>query len=218
MIENGKQRPNKKEVEALTLFYNRFYFLYDEISNENFKTQEPYFRFYRFREAFSVFKEISNYEPIKEYLKWMKRGGRPFFEGVIADDLFSFIRNLLLHFPIFDTWDEVYINKSLATWDKAGQINKFLTKVKEYKIDDKSEVKYRIWEVKKKKMTYFSIKFPSKYNEITNIYLKDIITEEMGMKFCMALMRQIINTQIENPEEDIKIMSQVYLPRNNNDL
>ena len=141
-----------------------------------------------------------------------------FFEGAITDDLFSFIRNLLLHFPIFDTWDEVYINKSLATWDKAGQINKFLTKAKEYKIDDKSEVKYRIWEVKKKKMTYFSIKFPSKYNEITNIYLKDIITEEMGMKFCMALMRQIINTQIENPEEDIKIISQVYLPRNNNDL
>jgi len=34
----------------------------------------------------------------------------------------------------------------------------------------------------------------------------------------MALMRQIIDTQIENPEEDIKIMSQVYLPRNNNDL
>ena len=81
-----------------------------------------------------------NYEPIKEYLKWMKRGGRPFFERVIADNLFSFIRNLLLHFPIFDTWDEVYINKSLATWDKAGQINKFLIKVKEYKIDDKSEV------------------------------------------------------------------------------
>lgn len=133
MIENGKQRPNKKEVEALTLFYNRFYFLYDEISNENFKTQEPYFRFYRLREAFSVFKEISNYEPIKKYLKGMKRGGRPFFEGLIADDLFSFIRNLLLHFPIFDTWDEVYINKSLATWDKAGQINKFLIKAKEYK-------------------------------------------------------------------------------------
>ena len=35
----------------------------------------------------------------------------------------------------------------------------------------------------------------------------------------MALMRQIIDTQIENPEEeDIKIMSQVYLPRNNTDL
>ena len=71
---------------------------------------------------------------------------------------------------------------------------------------------------KKKKMTYFSVKFPSEYNEITNIYLKDIITEEMGMKFCIALMRQIIDTQIENPEEDIKIMSQVYLLRSNTDL
>ena len=84
-------------------------------------------------------------------------------------------------------------------------------------INQRSDIEYG--RQKKKKMTYFSVKFPSKYNEITNIYLKDIITEEMGIKFCMALMRQIIDTQIKNPEEEeIKIMSQVYLPRNNNDL
>lgn len=145
----------------------------------------------------------------------MKKGGRPHFEGMIADDLCSFIRNLLLHFPIFDTWDEVYINKKLATWSKVGQIDKFLTKGIKEKIDGKGTVKYRIWEEKKKKMTYFCINFPEKYND-TNIYLKYIISKEVGIKFCMALMREILDTQVEDPEvPDIKIMSQVYLPIKN---
>lgn len=159
-----------------------------------------------------------SYEPIKEYINWMKKGGRPHFDGIIADDLFSFIRNLLLHFPIFDTWDEVYINKNLATWSKVGQIDKFLTKGIEGKIDGKGTVKYRIWEEKKKKMSYFCIDFPEKYDN-TNIYLKDIISEEVGMKFCMALMRAILDTQVEDSEvPDIKIMSQVYLPIKTNSI
>lgn len=36
---------------------------------------------------------------------------KPPLEGIIADGLFSFIRNLLLHFPIFKTRDEVYVKK-----------------------------------------------------------------------------------------------------------
>lgn len=71
---------------------------------------------------------------------------------------------------------------------------------------------YRIWEVKKKKMTYFSVNFPEEYDS-KNIYLKDIITEEVGMKFCMALMKQVLDTQVKNADEpDIIIMSQVYFP------
>ncbi|WP_197115302.1 hypothetical protein [Facklamia lactis] len=123
---------------------------------------------------------------------------------------------MLSHFPVFDSWDEVYINKNLATWDRVSQIDKFLSKVTEYKIDDKPEVKYRIWEVEKKKMTYFSVVFPSEYDEGKNIYLKDIISEEIGIKFCIALMKKIIDTQIENPEDEkIIIMSQVYFPNIN---
>lgn len=30
----NEQRPNEKEIEALSLFYNRFYSLYDEIVDE----------------------------------------------------------------------------------------------------------------------------------------------------------------------------------------
>lgn len=142
----------------------------------------------------------------------MKRGGRPPLEGIIADDLISFIRNLLLHFPVFKTWDEVYINSNLATWSKAGQIDKFLKKSVNIKIGGEGKLHYRIWEYNKKKMTYFSINFPEEYGE-KNIFLKDIIAEEVGMKFCMALMRKVLDIQVENPEKpDIEIMSQVYFP------
>ena len=50
---------------------------------------------------------------------------------------------------------------------------------------------------KKEKMTYICINFPEKYND-TNIYLKDIISEEIGIKFCMALMRSILDTQVKD--------------------
>ena len=215
MVNIKELKPNEKERQVLLLFYNRFYDLYEEVINDDFINKDAKIRFYLLRESFSIYKELLSYEPIKEYVNWMKKGGRPHFEGIIADDLFSFIRNLLLHFPIFDTWDEVYINKNLATWSKKGQIDKFLTKGIKEKIDGKGTVKYRIWEEKKQKMTYFCINFPEEYGD-NNIYLKDILSEEVGIKFCMALMREILDTQVEDSEvPDIKIMSQVYLPIKN---
>lgn len=78
------------------------------------------YAFLTLREAFSIYKELLSYEPIKSYLEWMKRGGSPPLESIIADNLLSFIRNLLLHFPIFKTWDEIYVNKNLATWSIKG--------------------------------------------------------------------------------------------------
>lgn len=211
MIKIKELKPSKKEREVLSLFYNRFYDLYEEIVNDDFINKNARIRFYKLRESFSIYKELLSYEPIKEYIKWMKKGGRPHLEGIIADDLFSFIRNLLLHFPIFDTWDEVYINKNLATWSKAGQIDKFLTNSIKIKIDGRGILKYRIWEEKKKKMTYFTINFPENYDD-NNIYLRDILSEEVGMKFCMALMKEVLDTQVEDSKApDIKIMSQVYI-------
>ena len=210
------QKPNKKELEALNLFYNRFYDLYDEIVNDEFLSQDANIRFIKLREAFSIYKELLSYEPIKDYVEWMKKGGRPPLEGVIADDLIGFVRNLLLHFPVFKTWDEVYINSNLATWSRTGQIDKFLNKCTNIKIDGKGTLNYRIWEYNKKKMTYFSVNFPEEYGE-KNIYLKDIISEEAGMKFCMALMRKVLDQQVEKAEKpDIEIMSQVYIPAKKN--
>lgn len=209
----NKIKPNKKEKIFLNLFYTRFYDLYEEISRDDFFEKNSEIRFYKIREIFSVYKELLSYEPIRHYLKYIKNSGRPPLEGIIAEDLFSFIRNVLLHFPIFNQWNDVYITRNLATWNIEGTIHKFLLKSIKIKIDKKGTVKYRIWEHNKKKMTYIEINFPEKYDKDFKIYLKDIITEKEGIKFCISLMKQMLDVQLEeNKKPDIEIMSQVYIP------
>jgi hypothetical protein len=144
-------RLRKKEQIVLNLFYNRFYDLYEEIGCDKFYEENPNYRYFKIKEIFSVYKELMNYEPIKNYLKFIKQGARPPLEGVIAEDLFSFVRNILLHFPVFNSWDDVYITKNMATWNIKGSIHKFLLKSIGIKIDQKGTAKYRIWEQSLKK-------------------------------------------------------------------
>ena len=47
-------------------------------------------------------------------------------------------------------------------------------------------------------MTYLCINFPQDYRDDTRIYLKDFLTEAEGIKFSFILMRQVIDTQVEN--------------------
>lgn len=207
-------KPNKKEKIVLGLFYNRFYDLYEELSGDKFFEKTPEYRFLKIRETFSVYKELLSYEPIKHHLDYIKSGGRPPLEGFIVDDLFSFVRNVLLHFPIFDKWDDVYISKVLATWNTKGTIHRFLKNSTKVKIDGMGTVKYRIWENSKKQMTYISINFPEKYDETNNILLKNIISERDGVKLSICFMKKILDTQVHSDEpEDIAIMSQVYVSK-----
>ncbi|MDD4354022.1 MAG: hypothetical protein PHN56_06220 [Candidatus Nanoarchaeia archaeon] len=207
-------KPNKKEKVVLSLFYNRFYDLYEEMSREEFFNNNSEYRFSKIREIFSIYKELISYEPIREYLTYIKNGGRPSLEGFIVDDLFSFVSNVLLHFPIFDSWDDVYISETLATWNKKGTIHKFLSKSAKIKIDDRGVIKYRIWENSKKQMTYISINLPEEYGNLSKIFLKDIISEKDGIKLCICFMKKILDTQVySDKSEDISIMSQVYIPK-----
>lgn len=212
MSKISETKPNKKEKFVLELFYNRFYNLYEELSQEKFFEKKPTYRFYKIRELFSVYKELLGYEPIQHYIKYIKNGGRPPLEGLIVDDLFSFVRNVLLHFPIFDNWEDVYISKDLATWNKAGTIHKFLLKSSEIKIDDSGVIKYRIWEKSKKLMTYIQFHLPEEYNDNSRIFLKEVISEKDGIKLCISFMKQVLDTQVHSDtEQDIVIMSQVYI-------
>jgi hypothetical protein len=208
-------KPTKVEIEFLTLMYNRFYDLYEKILHDDFFQNDARTRFYFSREIFSVYKELLEYEPIQYYLKYIKLSGRPPLESVISEDLFSFVRNIFAHFPLFDAWDDVFITKDLATWNKPGTIHKFLLKCIKIKIDGRGTVGYRIWSTSKKKMTYININFPETYNS-NRIYLKDIVSEKEGLIFCISLMKQILDTQVKsNQEPDIHIMSQAYVPKLN---
>jgi len=185
-------RPNKAEKEFLTLAYNRFYDIFKEVMTDSFWEKRKASRFSIIKEGFAVYAELLNYEPLRWVIEHLKKA-RPPMEAEIGSELFKFIRNVIAHFPFFESWDEVWVSKSIINWNKDGQsIDKFLKKY-----DGKEVVKYRFWEAKKRKMTYLSINFPQKYQEDNKIYLKEILSEKEGVKFSFILMRQILDTQVE---------------------
>ena len=123
-----EQRPSPAEKELLTLAYNRFYDLYDEVITDSFWEKEDFYRFSKIKEIFSTYAEILNYPPIACVITYVKQS-RPPMEAIIGGEFLTFIRNVLIHFPFFQSWEEVWINKTIVNWYKAGQsIDKFLTR------------------------------------------------------------------------------------------
>lgn len=184
--------PNKVQKEFLTLAYNRFYDIFQEVIDDSFWGKEDWYRFSKVRDGFAVYAELLNYPPIQWVIEHMKTA-RPPMEAEIGSNLFRFIRNVITHFPFFESWDEIWVKKTIVNWCKEGQfIDKFLSKY-----EGKDAVKYRFWEAQKKRMIYLSINFPKEYTEDTKIYLKDILSEKKGVKFCFILMKKILDTQVE---------------------
>ena len=138
------------------------------------------------------------YEPIKQYINNIDKV-RLKSEKFIAMDLFSFIRNIMLHYPVFNTWDEIYMTKALAKWSKNiknHSIDKFLKKCTELSELDQHP-KFRIWNPKEKSFSDYEISFPDKYNSDSVIYLHSIISERTGIEFCTIMMLKILSVQIK---------------------
>ena len=164
---------------------------------DEFWEHEPRYRFSRVSQAFAVYAELLAYEPFKHVLEAIKNH-RPPMESEIGGPLFKFVRNVLAHFPLFETWDDVWINKELVNWQKEGlTIDRFLKKFAGH-----SKIKYRFWESEKKRMTYMTIRFPHEYAD-KKIFLKDMLVEKEGVMFSLIMMRQILNTQVESIGEDV---------------
>ncbi len=190
-------RPNKAELLFLTLSYNRFYDIFDEVFNDVFWKLDPYLRLCKIKDTFSIYAELLNYEPINWEIEEIKKK-RPPMEAEIGKELFKFVRNVVSHFPLYEKWDDIWINKTLVNWAKGGQtIDKFIEKN-----IGTGTIKYRFWEEQKKKMTYLSINYPIKYDE-EKIFLKDIIAETDGVQFSLILMKRIINTQVFIEENNV---------------
>jgi hypothetical protein len=185
-------RPNEAEKEFLSLAYNRFYVLYDEIKSDIFWEKDDCYRFNKIRDAFLVYAEILNYPPMQWVFEHIKKT-RPAIEADIGRELFKFIRNVMAHMPFFEAWNDVWINKNLVNWYKDGQrIDTFL---KEHEETGVIKFRYRI--PSKKKLVYLSIHFPADYTSNKKIFLKDILEEKEGVSFAVSYMRKIIDTQVE---------------------
>lgn len=187
-----RETPNKAEELFLSLAYNRFYDIMEIMFDNNFWQNTPDFCFNLFKDAISIYSELLQYEPIKWHHDHIKKV-RPPMEAELSSDLMKFIRNVILHFPFFRNWDEVFVNRTLVNWQKPNQsIDRFL---KEYA--GKPSVKYRYWKETTKTMSYIEIRFPSSYED-QDVYLKDIVKNKEGVEFLMVLMRQTIDSQVES--------------------
>ncbi|MGE6630745.1 hypothetical protein [Bacillus sp. NPDC077027] len=195
-MEGSVLRPTKAETQFLNMSYNKFYDVYEEAVTDDFWQKDALYRFSKINTAFSIYAELLNYEPLKWVIEAIKKQ-RPPMEAEIGSDLFKFIRNVLAHFPYFESWNNVWVSKSIVNWNKPGlTIDKFLTKYA-----GRTEVKYRFWEPDKKQMTYLSINFPETYSGDAKIYLHTILSEKDGFKFSLMLMKQILDTQVEEINE-----------------
>ena len=180
----------KAEELFLNLSYNKYFDILSEVYTKEFWEKEPYYRLSRFTQVLSIYNEIINHEPFQGVFNWLKKN-RPPMEAEICNSLFKFIRNVLIHFPYFDCWNEIWINKEIINWYRPNQsIDKFL---KNY--CGKSKVEYRFKENNLSGFTYVTICFPKCYDN-EKIYLKDIIKEEEGIKFIVLMMLRVLNTQI----------------------
>lgn len=179
----------------LNLSYNKFFDICSKVYTQEFWEQTPQYRLSKISQAFSVYSEILNHEPFKGVLRWLSKY-RPPMESEISGPLFKFIRNVLAHFPFYDTWDEIWVSKNLVNWRHPNQsIDKFLKK-----FNGQPEVEYRFKEKSKTGFTYVTINFPKTYDN-EKIYLKDMIKEEDGVKFALVMMMRVLNTQIESIKE-----------------
>jgi hypothetical protein len=135
-----------------------------------------------------------------------------------STEVFKFVRNIISHFPLFNSWNEVWISKSLVNWNKTGQsIDKFLKNNAgreplgfAYKNDGDAKEKFP---------TMVDINFPKKYNEKTIIYLKDIISEKEGIIFSISLMNFLVKGQksvLKTLDSD-SLRRAVQSPKNNSD-
>ena len=189
-------RPTPQEEAFLSLAYNRFYDLSDEIIEDSFWDKDDWYRFSKVNSLFSVYAELLAYEPFKYVLEEIKKQ-RPPMESEIGGPLFKFVRNIFAHFPLFESWNDVWLTKDLVNWHKEGlTIDRFLKKYAGHQ-----EIKYRFWEAEKKQMTCMSINFPKLYAD-NKIYLNDILSEKDGVKFSLIMMRKILNTQVESIENE----------------
>jgi len=66
-------RPNKAEKEFLTLAYNRFYDIFEEIMDDSFWNKEEWYRFSKVKDGFAVYSELLNYPPIKWVIEHIKK-------------------------------------------------------------------------------------------------------------------------------------------------
>ncbi|MNJ92884.1 hypothetical protein D3C87_105580 [compost metagenome] len=115
------------------------------------------------------------------------------FEKVKIDlnKTIAFFRNVVSHFPLFKTWNEVWISKSMAkslTSDTDKLKNNYGT-IYKYLLDCENRIShsFRVKLYQTEEPTTFNLLYPKKIGDDTQVYFKDIVSENDVLKWIFYL-------------------------------
>jgi hypothetical protein len=191
---NNIIHPTQSEIEFLNLTFNRFLDLYGDIMSDKFWQEEPSLRFFKIKELFATYSEALKYPPVQWVIESNKRPNH----SEVGRDLFKLIRHILMHFPFFEKWTDVWIKQSLVNLYSSRP--QFIDQILSAN-EGKEPLKYRFWEERTNTMTYISVNFPTAYMQDDKIYLNNILPEEDGIKFAAIFMWDILKVQVEEIQE-----------------
>ena len=186
-----KLRPEKRETlgnirsNFLEMAFERFLYTRDRFTLE---TQAPK-KLLLLKEIFSIFDEIHAIDDVRENFS-----DKTIFDPIF--DLIEFLRNLLLHFPLFDTWDQIFISPVIASEmmknRKGGKIAKYL-KDNLGKEDIPFEVEYS-GGTAKSSINRSAIKANG---ELT--YVKDIISQKDAVSIIFDIVEHLYTATKQHP-------------------
>jgi len=179
---------SKGEKLFVEISIKMFYEIVDEVFSDPFWKQSPEYRFNKIKNAFSIYAELLNYKPLREVAEQFNSIRGPGIGRLLGVQLFKVIRHLLLHFPIYNSWEEVWFNKSLVTWERVGLIHNFFKKH-----SGEGGIRYTYRESKTNEDVSVNIWLPKGYLQDEKIYLSEIMPEETGMKICISLMCDVVD-------------------------
>lgn len=161
---------------------------YKKLSDEEkFFKKSKAMRFYIYKDLFALFSEIITHEEMKEAIKNIEEN-EYFKINPLIYETFSFIRNLVIHFPIFSFWDDVHFNRELINWNSYGKsIDKYLT-------NNQRLIGWEIINHATGKVYRAVIDNMTSGDYLSNetIYLKNIIDERSAIRLFSTVISEII--------------------------
>lgn len=164
----------------------RFLYVKDVLQSEKISSQ---IRLLLLKEIFSIFDEIQAIHDVRDNFAEPKA-----LDGIF--ELVIFIRNVLLHFPIFDTWDHINISPEVGSEmmpnRKGGQIAKYL-------IDNlgKNNISFDVEFSGGKANT--SINLSAIKPNPDKTYLKDIISEDSVITLIIEIVQHLYTATKQQP-------------------
>jgi len=174
---------NSHQIRFIKMAYQRIFFIE---KNLDYEITPPHIRLLYLKELFTIFEELHKIKFARSNEGKMSLQTKQTLDEMKL--IVAFIRNVVSHFPLFNTWDDIWISQDFSVkmgGTERGKIFKFL-KHNEQRIPIAVQVIYKNNSVRQANFNY-----PQHLEQHQVVYLKDIISEEDGAIIVLAIMSEI---------------------------